>query len=97
MWTTTGVVSLAVPVKDGALLFDGDVGWLSVTVGDAVLTMNVTAALLPSGFPRELGCVANAVYSPLGSSGLAASDVQLPLVGVAVALDRGEPVAVAPL
>ena len=97
MWTTTGVVSLPVPLNDGVLLFDGDVGWFSVTVGDAVLTTKVTAALLPSGFPRELGCVACAVYSPLTSAGLAALDVQLPLAGAAVALDRGEPVAVAPL
>jgi hypothetical protein len=59
--TVTVVVSLASPLKDGFVLFDGDGGWLNDTVGDAVLTTNVTLLLLPSGFPSELGCVATAV------------------------------------
>jgi hypothetical protein len=59
--TVTGVVSLAVPVKDGVLLLDGEGGVLSVTVGGAVSTTNVTWLLLPGGFPSELGWVAVAV------------------------------------
>ena len=54
-------VSLAVPVKEGVALFEGDFGWLSVTVGGFVSTVKVTGALMPSGLPRELFCVAIAV------------------------------------
>ena len=58
----TAVVSLAVPVKDGVRLFDGEVGCASVTVGAAVSIVNVAGALCPSGFPTsELGSVAIAV------------------------------------
>jgi hypothetical protein len=59
--TVTGVVSLAVPAKEGVLLLDGDGGELNVTVGGAVFTTNVTGLLLPGGFPRELCWVAVAV------------------------------------
>jgi hypothetical protein len=31
----TGVVPLAVPLNEGDVLFDGDVGWSSVTAGDS--------------------------------------------------------------
>jgi hypothetical protein len=61
MWTTTWVWSLASPLKDGFVLFDGDGGPVSVTVGEAVLIVNVTLLLLPAGFPSELGWVAIAV------------------------------------
>jgi hypothetical protein len=54
-------VSLALPVNDGVVSFDGDGGLFNVTVGEAVLTTNVTLLLLPAGFPNELGCVATAV------------------------------------
>jgi hypothetical protein len=39
--TVTGVVSLAVPLKDGAVFFDGEVGCSSVTVGASVPMVNV--------------------------------------------------------
>jgi hypothetical protein len=55
MSTVTAVVSLAEPVKDGVVSFDGDSGWFNVTVGEAVSTVNVTGALTPAGFPSELG------------------------------------------
>ena len=35
IWTVTGVMSLAVPVKDGVMLLDGDWGEVNVTVGAA--------------------------------------------------------------
>jgi uncharacterized membrane protein len=44
IWTVTGVVSLAVPVKEGVVLIDGDSGELKVTVGAAVFTVNVTVS-----------------------------------------------------
>src|ERR1039458_7675424 len=46
MWTTTDVLSLAVPVKDGVVSFDGVGGVFRVTTGEAVLTVNVTVELL---------------------------------------------------
>jgi hypothetical protein len=55
MSTVTVVVSLAEPVKEGMVLFDGDSGWFNATVGDAVSTVNVTGPLTPAGFPSELG------------------------------------------
>jgi hypothetical protein len=58
----TAVVSLAVPVKDGVVSLEGDLGVLSVTLGAAVSTVNVTGALRPAGSPNELGSVAIAVY-----------------------------------
>jgi hypothetical protein len=61
MLTVTVVVSLASPLNDGLVLFDGDAGLFNVTVGEAVLTANVTLLLLPAGFPNELGWVATAV------------------------------------
>ena len=72
----TVVVSLAVPVKDGLRLFDGEVGCASVTVGAAVSTLKVAGALCPSGFPTsELGSVAIAVYVPSASGGLTDSEL----------------------
>jgi hypothetical protein len=59
--TVTVVVSLALPVNDGVVSLDGDAMEFNDTPGDAVLTTKVTLLLLPSGFPRELGCVAIAV------------------------------------
>jgi len=87
MCTTTSVVSVAVPVKDGVVSLDGDAGLFNVTVGEAVSTIKDTVRLLPSGFPSELSCVATAVYSPLGSSGLAWPELQSPPFPVAVALE----------
>src|SRR5438128_11270645 len=96
MWTVTEVVSLAEPLNDGAVLLEGDFGWLNVTVGEVVSTMNVRGWLTPEGFPSELSCVATAVYWPLERAGLALPDTQAPLVPGAVALDTTAPVAVAP-
>jgi hypothetical protein len=60
IWTVIGVVSLAVPVKAGVVLLDGDSGEFKVTLGAAVSTVNVTAALVPvSDF--GLVCEARAV------------------------------------
>ena len=96
MWTMTGVLSLADPLKDGAVLFDGDGGAFKVTVGDVVSTVKVTGLLAPEGLPSELSCVATAVYCPLESAGLAWPDAKAPPVPVAVALATTTPLAVAP-
>src|SRR5207249_3764972 len=96
MRTMTGVVSLAEPLKVGAVSFDGDFGAFKVTVGEVVSTMKVTALLLPGGFPSELSCTATAVYCPLESGGLALPDVQAPPVPVAVAVATSAPLAAAP-
>src|ERR1700680_380995 len=98
MLTTTGDVSLAVPLNDGVVLFDRDGGEFNVTVGAFVSTTNVTGALVPKAFPSsELFCVAVAVYCPFFRAGLALPDAQLPPLPVAVAVETTEPVAVAPL
>ena len=55
IWTVTGVVSVAVPLKDGVALSDGDSGMFSVTVGAAVSTVKVTGRL------SLVACVARAV------------------------------------
>ncbi|MCW3028078.1 MAG: hypothetical protein JWN81_1289 [Solirubrobacterales bacterium] len=60
MWTTTWVVSLALPLKDGFVLFDSDGGPVSVTVGEAVLIENSTVALVPGSLPSEVDWVAYA-------------------------------------
>src|SRR5438128_11208751 len=96
MRTMTGVVSLAEPLKVGAVSLEGDFGSFKVTVGEVVSTMNVPGWLPPEGFPSELSCVATAVYWPLERAGLALPDTQAPLVPGAVALDTTAPVAVAP-
>jgi len=97
MSTVIVVVSLAYPSNDGVVWFDGDSGWSSVTVGEAVSTVNLTGALVPVGLPSELGWLATAVYCPLGSVGLALPELQLPPAGVAVAVATMAPVAVVPL
>src|SRR5437870_597717 len=96
MRTMTGVVSLAEPLKVGAVSFDGDFAAFKVTAGELVSPTNVTAVLVPAGFPSELGCVATAVYWPLESAGLALLDVQPPPSGVAVAVEMTVPFAVLP-
>src|SRR5207248_90643 len=96
MRTVTGVVSLADPLKEGAVLFDGDGGAIKVTVGDVVSTVKVTALLAPGGLSSELSCVASAVYWPLESAGLAAPDAKAPPVPVAVAVATAGPLTVAP-
>ncbi|HWW90656.1 MAG TPA: hypothetical protein VNY35_07745, partial [Solirubrobacteraceae bacterium] len=80
MLTVTVVVSLASPLNDGFVSFDGDVGWFKLTTGEAVFTTKVTGLLLPAGFPNELGCVARAVYVPLDKAGLASPELQPPPV-----------------
>ena len=96
MRTMTGVVSLADPLKDGEVLFDGDGGAFKVTVGEFVSTMNVRGSLTPEGFPIELSWVAIAVYCPLASAGLAPPEVQSPPVPEAVAVETTAPFVVAP-
>ena len=93
----TGVVSLPVPVKAGAVLFDRSAGEFNVTLGAAVSTVNVTGgSLTPAGFPSGLSCIAIAVYCPLDRAGLASPELQSPPLPVAVAVETTEPVAVAP-
>jgi hypothetical protein len=96
MSTVTGVVSLAEPVKDGAVFFDSNSGWLKVTVGEAVSTMNVTGELTPAGLPSELCWTATAVYCPPDSAGPASPEVQSAPVPVAVAVETTAPFAVDP-
>jgi len=97
IWTVTGSVgSLALPVKDGVVSFEGDFGWFKVTVGELVSTVNVAGALSPLGFPSELSCVATAVYCPLTSDGLALPELHAPPVPVAAALETTVPLAVLP-
>ena len=55
------MLSLAVPANVGFVWLEGDAGRFSVTVGDAVMTVKVTASLLPVGLPSELGWEAWAV------------------------------------
>ena len=59
--TVTGVVSVAVPLNDGFVLFECDIGWSSVTDGAVVSTVNVTRVLSPVGLPSELCWVATAL------------------------------------
>src|SRR5205823_1406717 len=59
--TTTSVFSFAVPENEGFVLFDGVVGWLSVTSGGRVLTSKLTVLLFPAAFPSRLFSVACAV------------------------------------
>src|SRR2546423_10138259 len=96
MLIVTDVVSLAVTVNDGFRVLDGEAGWFSVTVGAAVSTVNLTASLLPSGLPSELGCVATAVYWPSFKAGLAGPEVQLPATTVPVALAATVPSGLLP-
>ena len=60
IWTVTRVESLAVPLKDGVVLSEGDLGEFNVTVGAAVSTVNVTGELIPVSDVR-LVCIARAV------------------------------------
>ena len=85
-------MSLAEPEKDGVVLLVRAIGGFSVTVGGFVSTVNATCWLVPGGFPSELVWVATAVYVcfPLARLGLALPEVQLPPVGVAVALETSE-------
>ena len=78
------------------MLFEGVGGWLRVTVGELVSTVNVTGALLPSALPIELGWPATAVYWPLVSAGLALLELQPAPVPGAVAVDITAPSAFAP-
>ena len=73
--TVTSVFSLAVPSKDGFLLFEGDGGATIVTTGASVLTSKLTVSLFPFGFPMPLFSVAFAVNVclPDGSSLLSAA------------------------
>ena len=89
IWTTTEGVSLAVPVKVGLVLLEGDFGCVRVTVGGAVLTVNAIGLLSPAGFPAELGCTATAVYWPLTRAGAAGFDAHEPPVPSAEAQKPG--------
>jgi hypothetical protein len=95
-WTTTGVVSVAVPVNVGFVLLDGDFGCAKATVGGAVFTVNVIALLSPGAFPAELGCTATAVYWPLAKAGVAGSELHRPPVPLAAAFETGTPSALLP-
>src|ERR1700729_2940372 len=83
----TFVVSLAVPLKVGVVMFDCATGWANVTAGGSVFTVNVTGELSPALFPSELVSVANAVYvcSPEERGALILLAVKTPPLGVAVA------------
>src|SRR5258708_21204735 len=97
MWTVAVAVSRAGREKEGVVWLEGDSTGFSVTVGEAVLTVNVTVLLRPSELPSELGCVATAVYCPLVSPGLACPELQPPPVPSAVALETWVPSALLPL
>ena len=60
-FTVTGSDSLAVPLNDGLVSFDGEGTATSDTSGGLVLTTNVRASLLPVAFPSELASSATAV------------------------------------
>src|SRR2546421_11845564 len=97
MRTVTGSMSLALPVNDGVVSFDGDLGLFRLTVGGEVLTVNVIVLLTPGAFPSELVWVAIAVYGPLVRVGLACPELHSPPVPVAVALETSVPSAWVPL
>jgi hypothetical protein len=84
-------VSLALPLNDGFVLFDGDAGPVSVTFGEAVLTTKLTGLLTPAGFPTELCWIATAVYSPLNRAVPAFPETQLPPVPEADASETTAP------
>ena len=44
--TVTVLTSVAVPLKEGVVFFDGEGGWPRVTAGAAVLIVNVLLTLL---------------------------------------------------
>src|SRR5438309_681189 len=96
MSTVTVSVSLALPANEGVVSFDGVFGWFRVTVGEAVLTTNVIALLLPAAFPSELGCVAIGRAARRDSAGLAPPELQPPPVPAAVAVETTVPWALAP-
>ena len=78
--TVTCVSSLAVPVKDGVVSFDGDGGAFNATVGGFVSISNVIELLAPASPPIEPGCVATAVYVPSANAGLTSGEAQAPPV-----------------
>src|SRR5947209_7392556 len=89
-----GVMSLALPVKDGVALLIRVGEAFNATLGAPGSTSKWIGALAPVGFLRELSWVAIAVYAccTLSSAGVAAAEVQAPESGVAVAVAIGEPV-----
>src|SRR4051794_1091511 len=97
MCTTTLVVALAVPVKEGVVSWPGLFGATSVTFGELRSTTKLTGALLPSGLPSELVWVACAVYSPIGSAGPELTGPHLPPLGAVEALATTGPSAFEPL
>jgi hypothetical protein len=97
MRTVTVVVSVAVPVNDGVVLFDsGLASAFNVTFGDSVSTMKVTGALVPGELPIALVWVAVAVYVPRVRAGAAGFDAHEPPAPSAKAVARTGPVAVFP-
>jgi hypothetical protein len=95
-WTTTVVVSLAVPVNVGFVLLDGDFGGVKPTVGGAVSTVNMIGLLAPGAFSAELGWTATAVYWPLARAGVAGCELHGPPVPLATAFETGTPSALLP-
>ncbi len=66
---------------------EGEGGWFSVTVGDAVSTVKLIVLLAPCGLPSELAWVATAVYWPLESGLVACPEFHSPGAFVASALE----------
>ena len=65
----------AAPLILGVGVLVGELSGAIETTGATVSTLNVTGLDLPVGLPSELCCSAVAVYSPLGSGGLAGPEV----------------------
>jgi hypothetical protein len=84
MSTVTGVVSLAVPVKEGVVLLERNAGEFSVTTGGLVLTVKLTELLVPGGLPSGLASVATAEYVPFCRGGVTLVELHLPPEGLAV-------------
>ena len=62
MRTITGVVSVAVPLNDGVVSFDGGPIEFNVTAGEAVMIVNVTGEVVVlSSRPPSSACSATAV------------------------------------
>ncbi len=83
MRTITGVLSLAVPVKDGVVSLLGVAIEPSETFGAGVSTRKWIAPLVPGPSPNSLSCSATAVYSPSESGVERGSELQGPPVPAA--------------
>src|SRR5437764_14327665 len=74
------------PLSSGAGLFVGVWTAFIDTAGALVSIVKRISALLPSGLPSRLGCVAMAAYLPSARAGEAAAELQLPPVPAAIAV-----------